>query len=144
MKKVLLGIVISLVLLSSIIVGVIIMSFTTQYNKNFVSNFLCISIDESKGVEYIGEYDGYQVYTYNLNEAYFIDFIANNIELSEGLSSGKITLEDMRKHLKLKETIDAKIYESDNYKIIIKDAICAISPLGADNQAVLKDINSSY
>lgn len=133
MKKYL---IIAFVLFSTFFVLVSIKSYTAQYNKDNISNFLCVSIDSSKGLEYIGKYNDYKVYTYNLKEAYFVDVNANNIQLSEGLSSGHITIEDMKKHLKLVESRDTKVYESENYKLIIKQDICVISPLDTDNSII--------
>lgn len=99
------------------------------YNKNGVSKFMNISIDESCGKTYIGSYSGYEVYTYNLKDAYFINLKADTIPLKDGLDSEKVSLEDMLSSGKEKaDTGSIKQYTYENYQIILDGKECVIEP----------------
>jgi len=104
-------------------------AYHQQYNNNAVSNYLCISIEENESINFIGEYNHYKIYTYKLEEAYFIDFFANRIEIKDAFEKGKISLKDMTEHLELTNIEnDTKIYEFENYQIIFSQDICVIAP----------------
>jgi hypothetical protein len=129
------------VLLLAGLVVILISAYHKQYNNNAVSNYLCISIKEDEGVDFVGEYDDYNVYTYKLSDAYFVDFFANRIEIKDAFEKGKISLKDMTEHLDLaKEESNTKIYEFENYKIIFSQDICVIAPLSIEGEDVIQTV----
>ncbi|MEG1256055.1 zf-HC2 domain-containing protein [Clostridium sp.] len=115
-------------------------TYHQQYNNKAVSNNLCISINDNETIDFIGEYDDYKIYTYKLEEAYFIDFFANPIEIKDAFEKGKMSLKDMTKHLKLVNEENNKIYEFENYQIIFSEDICVIAPLYINGENVIQTV----
>lgn len=141
MVKLLIIIAVICALLFAGLVIILTKAYHQQYNNNAVSNYLSISIEENESIDFIGEYDNYKIYTYKLEEAYFIDFFANRIEIKDALEKGKISLKDMTKHLELVNTENnIKIYEFENYQIIFSKDICVIAPLSIKGEDVIKVI----
>lgn len=95
------------------------------YNKNEVSKYMNITIDESVSENYAGKEDGYEIYTSNLSEAYFVKKDASTITLQEALETKQITLKDMLSVCKQKQD---GIYYAENYKIQLEGRKCTISP----------------
>ncbi|MDU1414270.1 MAG: zf-HC2 domain-containing protein [Clostridium sp.] len=113
-------------------------AYHNQYNSSAVSNYLSISIEDNEGINFIGEYDDYKIYTYKLEEAYFIDFFANRIEIKDAFEKGKMSLKDMTKHLKVVNEEHIKIYAFENYQIIFSEDVCIIAPLSIKGEDVIK------
>jgi len=128
-------------LLLACLVVTLISAYHQQYNNNAVSNYLCISIEENESINFIGEYDHYKIYTYKLEEAYFVDFFANRIEIKDAFEKGKISLKDMTEHLELVNTENnTKIYEFENYQIIFSQDICIIAPMSIKGEDVIQTV----
>lgn len=96
------------------------------YNKNEVSKYMNITIDETVAEIYAGKEDGYEIYTSNLSEAYFVKKDASTITLQEALETKQITLKDMLSVCKQKQD---GIYYAENYKIQLEGTKCTISPI---------------
>ncbi len=141
MVKLLIIIAVTCALLFAGLVITLTWAYHQQYNNNAVSNYLCISINDNETIDFIGEYDGYKIYTYKLEEAYFIDFFANRIEIKDAFENGNISLKDMTKHLELVNTENnTKIYEFENYQIIFSQDICVIAPLSIEGKDVIQTV----
>lgn len=142
-KKLIIGFVILSIILFLSLVFTCIKAFDLQYNSASISNYLTISINPDKGMEYIGTFDNYKVYTYQLEETYFIDFFDNHINLKEALESNSVSLEDITKHLVLMENNNnIKVYTFENYQIIFSKNVCIIAPLSSSAEEVINEMNS--
>ncbi len=116
-------------------------AYHQQYNNKGVGNYLHMSIEENESIDFIGDYDDYKIYTYKLEEAYFIDFFANRIEIKDAFEKGKISLKDMTKHLELvNEENGNKIYEFENYQIIFSKDKCVIAPLSIKGEGIIQAV----
>lgn len=141
MVKLLITIAVICALLFAGLVITLTSAYHQQYNNKAVSNNLCISIEENESIDFIGEYDDYKIYTYRLEEAYFIDFFANRIEIKDAFQKGKTSLKDMTKHLELvNEENGNKIYEFENYQIIFSKDICVIAPLSIKGEGIIQAV----
>lgn len=96
------------------------------YNDHGISKYPCITIDDSKEETYVCDASGYQVYTANLKEVYFVERDANQISLEEALTSEQITIEEMISVCKKKGD---NIYYGENYQILLDGKKCIIAPL---------------
>ncbi len=107
-------------------------AFTRQYNPKGISSMITITIDEERPREYIGELDGYSIYTEKLKtEAlYFKSFTAQDIYLSDAISQKLVSVDDWRR--KAWDTIrsgDTEILRYENYEIAITGQECVIRPI---------------
>ncbi len=116
-------------------------AYHQQYNNKAVSNNMCISINDNEGIDFIGEYDDYKIYTYNLEEAYFIDFFANRIEIEDAFKNGKTSIKDMTKHLEITNLENNKVYTFEGYQIILSKDICVIAPISIQAKDVIQTVN---
>lgn len=111
--------------------------FSSQYNSNGISRYLCITIDDTYGKEYIYKNSEYTVYTFQLEDAYFMDINANEVSLYDALSTKKISIDDMIEKCNLNEYNNMKIYAAENYQIILYQKECIITPLDININDVL-------
>ncbi|KAB1439779.1 zf-HC2 domain-containing protein [Candidatus Galacturonibacter soehngenii] len=131
LKKSLIAIVVTSIILLICLITTFYKAYSIQYNDNAISHYLNITINTEKGIEYFGSFNNYQLYTYQLEEAYFIDFNDNHINLKDALESKLITLNEMTSFLTKKESNDnnLQVYEFENYQIIFSDNNCIVAPL---------------
>lgn len=124
------GIVTAVLLIIAFLMGVSMFCMSMNpYNENGVNKYLNISIDEDCGKTYIGTYSGYEVYTYHLKDAYFINFDAGTISLEQGLGSEIVSLEEMLSVGDKEENASSiKRYAYENYEIILDGNECVIEP----------------
>ena len=125
MKKKIIGIVVIVCIL--FVIGIICLKALLYggYNAQGVSKYLCIAIDESIPEKYIGEAGGYQVYSHNLSELYFVKKNAETITLKMALETKQITLQEILSVCKQQK--DGS-YLGENYKIILQEEKCTIMP----------------
>ena len=106
--------------------------FSSQYNKNGVSHFLVVTIDESQPREYVGELDGHRIYVekFNLNETNFRDVKAQNVPIKEAIEKKLVSINEWKKYAwKIKKDGDAEILQYDNYEIACAYDDCIIRPI---------------
>lgn len=86
-------------------------------------------IDETEEKQYICENSNYTVYTVHLKDVYFRDKDANKVGLKKAFTDGKMTVEDMiRVCRKTEEIENIKVYQGENYQIILNGRECLIAP----------------
>jgi len=128
MKKL---IVLLLVLACILVVVGCLWLFDSQYNKNGVSHFLNITIDENRPKEYVGELDSHRVFTekLDLDSTYFINVKNEHISIREAIDQKLVSIGDWRKYAwKRKKEGDAEILQYENYEIVITYDECIIKP----------------
>ena len=104
--------------------------FLNQYNQCGISRKVNITINREIGMQYIGESEKYEVYTYQLEKPYCMDVYAKEHSLAEVLEKEKLTVADMVKGLrKVKDTKTEIVYQAENYQIMLRDGKCIIAPL---------------
>ena len=106
--------------------------FSSQYNKNGVSHFLVVTIDENQSREYIGELDNHRIYIENLNikETNFRNINAENVSIKEAIEEKLVTIAEWKKYAwKIKNDGDAEVLKYDNYEIACAYDDCIIRPL---------------
>ncbi len=106
--------------------------FSSQYNKNGVSHFLVVTIDENQSREYIGELDNHRIYIENLNikETNFRNINAENVSIKEAIEEKLVTIAEWKKYAwKIKKDGDAEVLKYDNYEIACAYDDCIIRPL---------------
>lgn len=99
-----------------------------QYNSNDISIRPCITINEDIQREYICEVSGYEIYTINLEEIYFIDIKAKQIELKEALTENLLTMEDVLSVCNKQSQNGTDVYMGENYKIIQNNKTYLFAP----------------
>ncbi len=107
-------------------------AFSRQYNARGISSFLCITIDESRPKEYIGELEDYTVYVEGLKteELYYVSADAEEISLKEAVTRRMVSVTDWQK--KARETEwsgGTEILRYENYEIVVTDGECIIRPI---------------
>lgn len=100
----------------------------TQYNSNGISVRPCITINEDIQREYICEVSGYEIYTINLEEVYFINTDAKQIKLKEALTENLLTIEEVLSVCDKQSQNDTDVYMGENYKIIQSDNMYLFAP----------------
>ena len=106
--------------------------FSSQYNKNGVSHFLVVTIDENQSREYIGELDNHRIYIENLNikETNFRNINAENVSIKEAIEEKLVTIAEWKKYAwQIKKDGDAEVLKYDNYEIACAYDDCIIRPL---------------
>lgn len=99
-----------------------------QYNTNGISVRPCITINQDIPKEYICEVSGYEIYTINLEEVYFINTDAKQIELKEALTENLLTIEEVLSVCDKQSQNDTDVYMGENYKIIQSDNMYLFAP----------------
>lgn len=121
---------IGLVLLIVIIIIILILGVRQLlyggYNAQGISKYPCITIDKNEEETYVCDASGYQVYTANLKEIYFVKINADQINLEEALTSEQISIEEMISVCKKKGD---NLYYGENYQILLDGRKCIIAPL---------------
>ena len=105
---------------------------SSQYNKNGISHFLVVTIDENQAREYIGELDNHRIYVekFNLKETNFRNINAENVSIKEAIEEKLVSIEEWNKYAwKIEKDGDAKILKYDNYEIVCAYDDCIIRPL---------------
>ena len=130
-KWIIIPIILSVVLLIGIF-GVIMYAYNKQYNLKGISNILSIYIDEDRKKEYIGEFDGYEIYVENLRveELNYRTFNAKFIMFKDALDKKLTSIEDWRRGAWyiFKEN-DIEILRYESYEIAISKKECIIRPI---------------
>lgn len=106
--------------------------FSSQYNKNGISHFLVVTIDENQPREFIGELDNHRIYVENLNlkETNFRNINAENISIKKAIDEKLVSIKEWKKYAwKIEKDGDAEILKYDNYEIICAYDDCIIRPL---------------
>ena len=106
--------------------------YDSQYNKNGVSHFLVITIDENQPREYVGELENHRIYVEKLkmDDLYFTTVDAKNISLGEAVAKGLVSIDDWRKNAwKTVRNGETEILRYENYEIAISDGNCIIRPM---------------
>ena len=106
--------------------------FYSQYNKNGVSHFLVVTIDEKQSREYIGELDSHRIYIekFNLKETNFRNVNAENVPIKKALEERLVSIEEWKKYAwKIEKDGDAEVLKYDNYEIACAYDDCIIRPL---------------
>ena len=106
--------------------------FASQYNENGISHFLNITIDPDMPKQYIGELDGYSVFTekLDLNGTYFISFTDERLSIKEVIDESLVSIDEWRKYAwKTVKNEDSEILRFENYEILIASGECLIRPL---------------
>jgi len=106
--------------------------FSSQYNKNGVSHFLVVTIDENQPREYIGELDGHRIYVenFNLKETNFRNVNAENVSIKKAIDEKLVSIEEWKKYAwKIAKDGDAEVLKYDNYEIACTHYDCIIRPL---------------
>ena len=121
-----------IIALAIAIACLIIYPFSQQYNSNGISNYLCITIDESQPREYIGKLDNYSVYVEKLKteSLYYTSVSGKNISLNDAITNELVSIENWRK--KAREIVkvgNTEILRYENYEIAITDGNCIIRPI---------------
>lgn len=121
-----------MVTLTILIIGVVGYVFSQQYNSKGISSFLCITIDDNREREYIGELDGHAIYVEGLktDDLYYTTVLAHNIPLKEAVGQGLVSIKDRQK--KARDIIndgDTEILRYENYEIVITGTDCIIRPI---------------
>lgn len=130
------------ILMSIVLISTCFKAYKFQYNGNAISNYLNITISSDKGAEYIGRFEEHEVYTYQLEDAYFISFTDEHINIKNAFNDQLISINDLIKHLSKVDTNDNfQIYQFENYQIVLSDKLCIIAPLSVSYQETLKAIN---
>lgn len=145
MQKKIISLLVVLGLLMSIaLVVTCFKAYQLQYNGNAISNYLNITIDSDKGAEYIGTFENHKVYTYQLEDAYFISFTDEQINIKDAFSNKLISINDLVEHLSKVDTTDAvQMYEFENYQIILTDKLCIIAPLSVSYKEIIEAVGTS-
>lgn len=106
--------------------------FSNQYNKNGVSHFLVVTIDENQSREYVGELDGHRIYVekLNLDETNFRNVDAENVPIKKAIEEKLISISEFKKYSwKIEKDGDAEVLKYDNYEIACAYDDCIIRPL---------------
>ena len=109
--------------------------FASQYNKNGVSHFLVITMDENQSKEYIGELDNHRIYIekLNLKETNFRNINAENVPIKKAIEEQLVSIEEWKKYARIiKKDGDAEILQYENYEIACAYDDCIIRPLKKD------------
>lgn len=106
--------------------------FALQYNAKGISSLLCITIDESRPKEYVGELENYSIYVEKMKteELYFISISDQRIFLKDAVAQELASVKDWRK--KAWVTLyngDTEILRYENYEIAITGMECIIRPI---------------
>lgn len=131
-KRILIAAIISIVFSTLAIIVIVSSLFSTQYNKNGVSHFLVITIDNVTPKTYIGDLDDHRIYVekMNIDETVFRDIKANNVSIKEALDKKLVSISDWEKYaLKKLKKGDYKILKYSNYEIACNEEECIIRPL---------------
>ncbi len=105
--------------------------FSSQYNKNGVSHFLVVTIDENQSREYVGELDGHKIYVekLNLKETNFRNVNAENVPIKTALEEKLTSISEWKKYAyKIKKDNNKEILKYDNYEIACNHSECIIRP----------------
>ena len=106
--------------------------FSSQYNKNGVSHFLVVTIDENQPREYMGELDGHRIYVenFNLKETNFRNVNAENVSIKKAINEKLVSIEEWKKYAwKIDKDGDAEVLKYDKYEIACAHDDCIIRPL---------------
>ena len=127
-----LGIVIIFILIGIGLFALIKYAFKEQYNSNGVSHLLVITIDETRGKEYVGRLDNHDIYIDHLkmDETVFRTVDAENLSMKEAFEKELVSINDWRKYAKKKrKEKDTEILVFDYYEIAITEEECIIRPI---------------
>lgn len=106
--------------------------FSSQYNKNGVSHFLVVTIDENHSREYVGELDGLRIYVekINLDETNFRNVDAENVPIRNAIEEKLVSIAEWKKYAwKIEKDGNAEVLKYDNYEITCAYDDCIIRPL---------------
>ena len=131
MKKTIsiIGLLILLITIAGIFGGIVLLY--GGYNEQGLSKYMNITIDENVPEIYVGEEEGYKIYTYNLSEVYFVKKDASTITVQDALETKQTTLKDILSVCKKKKD---GIYYAENYKITLEGTKYIISPKDIENR----------
>ena len=131
-KKFIIAAIISIVLSIVEIVVIVPTLFSAQYNKNGVSHFLVITIDNVTPKTYLGDLEGHKVYIERLNirETNFRTIKAENLPIKEALDKELVSIKEWKKYdFKVVKKGEYEILKYENYEIAINENECVIRPL---------------
>ena len=114
------------------IVGLVIWAFSQQYNSRGVSSLLCIYIDPEEPKEYIGELDGYRIYTDQMRseECYYTTFREGNVSLADAVDRRIVSVADWRRKAWITVSVrNGEILRYENYEILVMEDECVIRPI---------------
>ncbi|MBR2716611.1 MAG: helix-turn-helix transcriptional regulator [Oscillospiraceae bacterium] len=118
--------------LSAAMTALVIGAFSRQYNARGISGRLCVSIDENRPREYIGQLDGYAVYTEGMDPdgLYFTTVDGKTVSLTEAVGKGLVSVRSWRRMAQdITEAAGAEILRYENYEIAVSDGECVIRPV---------------
>lgn len=126
------AIIISVVIMLFLIGGIIKL-FDLQYNlKTGISNYVGVTYDASREMEWVGKSEHYQVYVdgLKLEDCYLIKMDASTMTLTEAVQEGWITVDDLtRKAWNVYQNDNGTVYAFENYEIVVEGDTCIIRPL---------------
>ena len=126
------AIIISVVIMLFLIGGIIKL-FDLQYNlKTGISNYVGVTYDASREMEWVGKSEYYQVYVdgLKLEDCYLIKMDASTMSLTEAVQEGWITVDDLtRKAWNVYQNDNGTVYAFENYEIVVEGDTCIIRPL---------------
>jgi len=129
MKKKVIIIIVSVILVFLAIVGIVIWMFFAQYNANGVSHFLVVTVDKNVEREYIGKLDGYNVYVEGFKEYNLRTVDAKNLSVKEAIKNNLVSIDEWKKYaFGTKKDNDSLILLFDNYEIALTGDECLIKP----------------
>ena len=137
-----------LILIKTSMIGMLILSFLTlavlfyikEWNIKITNNTLNIIID-NQGLEHLTKIDSYEIYTYNLKQAYFLNTNDKKIYLKHALDENYVNINFLITNLSIKEYLDYKSYQSNEYQIAIYKELIVICPLEENVLNIIEEIN---
>lgn len=132
MKKKLIIIIVSVILVIGLIIFLIPWMFSSQYNKNGISHFLVVTFNSNQSKTYIGKLEGLDVYIEGLNikETNFRTIDAKNLSIKDAIENNKVSIEEWKKYAwKITRNNNYIVYEFENYKIEINNKELIFKPL---------------
>lgn len=126
--------IITAVVIMLFLIGGIIKLFDLQYNlKTGISNYVGVTYDASRKMEWVGKSEHYQVYVdgLKLEDCYLIKMDASTMTLTEAVQEGWVTVDDLiRKAWNVYQNDNGTVYAFENYEIVVEGDTCIIRPLG--------------
>lgn len=125
-------IIVSVIIVIGLIIFLIPWMFSSQYNKNGISHYLVITVDNNQSKTYIGELEGLDVYIEGLNikDTNFRTIDAKNLSIKDAIKNDKVSIEEWKKYAwKITRNNNYIVYEFENYKIEINNKELIFKPL---------------
>ena len=112
--------------------GIVKWMFGAQYNKNGISHFLVVTIDNTTPKTYLGDLEGHKVYIEGLNikETNFRTIKAENMPIKQAIEEELVSIKEWKENaFSVVKQGGYEILKYDNYEIFINKEECIIRPL---------------